>query len=198
MEILPRSLWLAVALPWLAAVAAAICLAPPVWAATQGSTGPASAGSVDITLTANLTARISGLTDLVLGAWPGAGDMSADENICIGRNGVGLFATGNYRIRASGDGDAVDVSAFTLSNGVDTLYYDVYFNDAPNLAGRQQLTAGVMLTGQTSIGFQHLFNWLFGCVFRNANVSVVVPEAELQGTSSGNYAGTLTLVLIPD
>ena len=190
--------WRRVASGWITGFILAVWLAQPVSAAQQGATGPASSGSVDITLTANLLARISGLTDMLLGAWAGSGDMTADENICIGRNGVGLFAFGNYRIRANGDGDAFDVNAFTLTNGVDTVYYDVYFNDAPNLAGRQQLTGGVMLSGQTAIGFTQLFNWFLGCTFRNANVSIVVPEAELLGTSSGTYAGTLTLVLIPD
>lgn len=187
-----------VGIRWITALVAGVCLAQPVLAATPGSNGPTSTGSLDITLTANLSARLTGLTDMLLGTWAGAGDMSADENICVGRNGVGFFATGNYRIRASGDGDSFDVNAFTLTNGVDTVYYDVYFNDQPNLAGRQQVTGGVTLNGQTSIGFAHLFNFLFGCTIRNANVSIVVPEAGLVGTSSGNYAGTLTLVLIPD
>ncbi len=177
---------------------ASVLLGRPLSAATQGDPGVSSTGSVDITLTANLTARISGLTDFLLGTWSGAGDLAANQNICIGRNGVGLFGTGLYRIRADGNGDGTDVNAFTLSNGADLVYYDVYFNDQANLTGRQQLTGGLTLTGQTGSGFSVIINWLFGCVNRNANVSVVVPEANLAGRPGGNYAGTLTLVLIPD
>lgn len=172
--------------------------ARPLAAATQGNSGATSTGSVDITLTANLNARISGLSDFLLGAWSGVGDLAANQNICIGRSGVGIFGTGLYRIRADGNGDGTDINAFTLSNGVDLVYYDVYFNDQANLTGRQQLTGGQTLTGQTASGFSVIINLLFGCVSRNANVSVVVPEANLAGTPSGNYAGTLTLVLIPD
>ena len=177
---------------------ATVLLGRPLSAATQGDPGATSTGSVDITLTANLTARISGLTDFLLGTWGGSGDLAANQNICIGRNGVGFAGTGNYRIRAVGNGNATDANAFSLSNGVDLVHYDAYFNDQPNLTGRQQLTGGQTLIGQTSSGFSFIFNWLFGCVVRNANVSVVVPEANLAAIPGGNYAGTLTLVLIPD
>jgi hypothetical protein len=177
---------------------ACVLLSNPLLAATQGSTGATSSGSVDITLTANLTARISGLTDLLLGTWSGAGDLAGDQNICIGRNGAGFFGTATYRIRAEGNGDGTDINAFTLSNGVDLVYYNVFFNDQANLTGRQQLTGGLTLLGQTASGFSAILNLLFGCVTRNANVSVVVPETNLAGAPSGNYAGTLTIVLIPD
>lgn len=177
---------------------AAVLLDRPLFAATQGDPGTTSSGSVDITLTASLSARISGLTDFLLGSWGGVGDLAANQNICIGRSGVGFIGTGNYRIRADGNGDAIDPNAFSLSNGVDLVYYDVFFNDQANLTGRQQLTGGQTLVGQTSSGFSFILNWLFGCVIRNANVSVIVPEANLAGAVGGNYAGTLTLVLIPD
>lgn len=173
-------------------------LCEPLSAATQGNRDTTSTGSVDITLTTGLTGRFTGFTDFLLGTWSGAGDLIADQNICIGRTGVGFFGTGNYRVRADGDGDATDISAFSLSNGVDLVYYDVYFNNQPNLAGRQQLTGGQTLTGQTASGFSLIINWLFGCSIRNANLSVVVPEASLAGSPGGNYTGTLTLVLIPD
>ncbi|MBT8143710.1 MAG: hypothetical protein KJO55_03355 [Gammaproteobacteria bacterium] len=177
----------------------AVCLwLPFAQAATQGAVGTSSAATVGITLTADLLARIDGLNDILLGAWTGAGNMIGDDDICIGRSGVGFFAAGNYRMRLSGDGDPADVNAFTLSNGVDRIYYDVYFNDQAGLAGRQPVVAGQMLNNQTGLGFFQILNWLFGCVVPNGNVSIVVPESQLQGTTSGNYAGTLTLVLIPD
>lgn len=166
--------------------------------AVQGLVGPSSSANVEITLTSNLNARITGLNDIVLGSWPGAGDLAGDDDLCIGRNGVGFFANGLYRIRASGDGDAADVSAFTLSNGTDTLYYNVFFNDVVGLGGRQPLTAGVTLTTQSSLGLFQWLNLLFGCAVPNANVSVIVPDTQLRGATSGTYAGTLTLVLIPD
>ncbi|MEO1576248.1 MAG: hypothetical protein AAFU65_14980 [Pseudomonadota bacterium] len=167
-------------------------------AATQGSAGTSSSGNVDVTLTTGLSARLAGLTDFALGTLDGSSDATANQNICVGRSGVGFFANGSYRVRASGDGDASDIHAFTLSNGVDRIYYNVFFNDQPNLTGRTPLTGGVMLSAQQGLGLFEIFNLLFGCVARNANLSIEVPAAELAAASSGAYSGTLTLVLIPD
>ncbi len=167
-------------------------------AATQGAGGTTSTGTLDVTLTTGLAARLTGLVDFALGVWSGSGDLDASQDVCIGRNGVGFFALGAYRIRAYGDGDPMDVSAFTLSNGVDRIYYDVFFNDQTGTGGRAPLTAGVMLGSQQGFGFGEILNWLFGCVVRNANVSISVPESQMSAAVGGTYSGTLTLVLIPD
>ncbi|MFK7889142.1 MAG: hypothetical protein AB8G16_19980 [Gammaproteobacteria bacterium] len=183
-----------------ALLALLICvpMSPAALAAGQGSNGLTSTGQVDMTLTTGLSTRIAGLSDFALGTLDGSANATADQNICIGRTGVGLFANGTYRVRASGDGDAGDIHAFTLSNGADQIYYDVFFNDETGVAGRTPLTGGVMLSGQQGLGLFELFNLIFGCAVRNANVSIDVPAAELAAASSGTYTGTLTLVLIPD
>ena len=170
---------------------------PPTFAAQQGSSGLDSDGSIDVTLVTGNNVRLSGLADMALGTWSGAGSMSADDNICIGRTGISLFGTGSYRIHASGDGEPGDPAAFTLSNGFNQIHYNAFFNDAVGTAGRQQLTPGVAMTGQTGFGFWLVFNYLFGCFNENANISIEVPETELTG-GAGNYTGTLTLVLIPE
>lgn len=167
-------------------------------AAGQGSSGLTSTGQVDMTLTTGLSARIAGLTDFALGTVATSSSAVANQDICIGRSGVGLFSTGSYRVRASGNGNAADAHAFTLSNGADEITYDVFFNDQTGLAGRVPMTGGVMLSGQQGLGLFELFNLIFGCTVRNANVSIEVPAAQLAAASSGNYTGTLTLVLIPD
>ncbi len=102
-------------------------LSAPALAAGQGSVGTTSSGSVDVTLTTGISARLSGLTDFVLGTWTGSGDLTANQNLCVGRTGAGFFANGSYRVRASGNGDASNIHAFTLSNGVQQIYYDVFF-----------------------------------------------------------------------
>ena len=132
-----------------------------------------------------------------LGTWGGTGPLTANDNICIGRSGVALFGTGAYRVRAEGDGTAGNPAAFTLSNGVDELFYNVYFNDQTGLTNRQQLTAGTTLTGQSGGGFGMVFNLIFGCAFNNANLSIEVPESELQ-SHIGTFTGTLSLTLIPE
>ncbi|MEM7082789.1 MAG: hypothetical protein AAF465_08645 [Pseudomonadota bacterium] len=177
-----------------------LCLLLPatVQAATQGTTAPGiSTGSVDVVVTTGLVARVSGLNDINFGTWSGAGDLSASDNLCIGRSGVGLFGTGIYRVRLDGDGDAFDVNAFTLSNGTDLLYYNVAFNDAVG-AGGTPVTGGVMLNNQTGFGFWQFLNVVFGCAVNNANIEVTIPATELNSAPAGNYTGTLTIVLIPE
>lgn len=166
-------------------------------AAQQGSAGPSSSGTLDVLYTQGLNVRVNGLADFPLGTWGGTGPLTANDDICIGRTGVPLFGTGVYRVLASGDGEPGDPSAFTLSNGIDRIYYNAYFNDAAGLAGRTQLTGGVQLTNQTAFGLSFFFNIVFNCGWQNANLSIEVPESELSG-AAGTYTGTLTVMLLPE
>lgn len=168
-----------------------------VWSAQQGTAGSTSTGSIDVTYTQGLNVRISGLADLNLGLWSGTGDLNGNDDLCIARTGVGFFGSGLYRINASGDGAPGNPSAFTLTNGVNSINYNAWFNDQAGTTGRQPLTAGVTLLNQSSGGIQFFFNMLFGCAINNANISIEVPATELAG-AAGNYAGTLTLLLIPE
>lgn len=177
-------------------VAALLCVSTPleVDASTQGQIGfGSSTGSVDIDLIVGFRARISGLADMPLGEWSGTGPLAANDNICIGVNYFG----GGYRIRASGDGEPGDPSAFTLSNGATQIGYNAFFNDATGTNGRVPLTGGVTLNGQNAANLPRVFNFFFGCVANNANISIEVPEAELTG-GFGTYNGTLTLTLLPE
>lgn len=183
----------------LCAIAATLCMlsSTAAQAADQGPIGNTeSAGSVEVNLILGLLTRITGFDDLDLGVWSGSGSLSGNDNLCIGQSGAGFF-NGPYRIRASGDGEPGDPGAFTLSNGAQSLKYNAWFNDAPNAGpGRAPLTGGVTLTGLNSFGIFQRFNGS-GCNFLNANISVEVPESELQG-GTGSYSGTLTLVLLPE
>lgn len=173
-------------------------LAPLGHGATQGALGPTTSGTVDITYVQGLNVRISGLADMPLGTWGGSGPLTAQDDLCIGRTGVGLFSSaGTYRILASGDGAPGNPAAFTLGNGATRINYRAFFNDQPGTGGRQELTAGLALTGQSSFGLWYFFNMVFGCAVQNANISIEVPETELSG-ANGAYVGTLTLTLMPE
>ncbi|MEQ8690876.1 MAG: hypothetical protein RIC89_08575 [Pseudomonadales bacterium] len=175
-----------------------MCLGSPgAYGATQGSAGDTSTGSVDISYVQGLNARINGFDDLSLGTWSGSGPMTANDDLCVARTGVGFFGLGAYRILASGDGAPGDPAAFTLSNGTGSISYNAYFNDQTGTTGRQPLTPGAVLTGQSGSGTAFFFNLIFGCAWLNANVSVEVPASELSG-AAGVYSGTLTLTLIPE
>ena len=105
-------------------------------AATQGTINSNSTGTIDLNYTQGLLTRITGFSDMVLGTWDQANPMTANTNICIGSTGINGFFSGNYRIRASGDGTSGNPAAFTLSNGSDQIFYNAYFNDQSGTANR--------------------------------------------------------------
>ncbi len=164
-------------------------------AATQGSSGASSSGTIENIVTVGRVIRIGGLRDFNFGVWnSGDGTLSDNDNVCIAKNDI----FGPYAIRAAGNGDGFDPAAFTLSNGADQIYYNVYWNDANGTGGNQQLAPGVVLHGQTGGAFTFLINLIFGICNTNANVEIEIPDTELQAASGGNYSGTLTLLVIPD
>ncbi|MGI9324758.1 MAG: hypothetical protein ACR2PZ_06030 [Pseudomonadales bacterium] len=174
-----------------------LALASTAHAAVPGSPGPTSTGSLDINLIMGLNVRISGLNDLPLGTWSGSGDVAGDDDLCIGRTGIGFFGSGLYRILATGDGRPGNPAAFTLSNGATQIEYEAFFNDQTGVVGRQPLVPGAALTSQSGFGGWFALNYLFGCAVQNANISVVIRDSVLRG-AAGPYSGTLTLVLIPE
>ena len=165
-------------------------------AATQGSQGNTSSGTVEINIVKNRTILITGLRDFNFGQWTiGDGTLIDNDNVCVGKTNFGT-----YGIRAAGDGDGFDPAAFTLSNGSDQIYYNVYWNDAATASGTNaanQLTPGLIQHGQVE-SFFHTFFFLFGVCFENANLEIEIPNTELLSSTGGNYTGTLTLLVIPD
>ncbi len=165
-------------------------------AATQGSEGSTSTGTVEINIVKNRTILITGLRDFNFGQWnPGDGTLDDNDNVCVGKTNFGT-----YGIRAAGNGDGFDPAAFTLGNGIDQIYYNVYWNDAATsslLDSNNRLTPGLIQHNQIESGV-HTFFFLFGICFANANLQIEIPESELLSSSGGNYTGTLTLVVIPD
>ncbi len=159
------------------------------FAATQGSVGTNSSGDIDINLTLGLLARISGISDIAFGSWT-SGNLNANQNLC-----VGLFGTNLYQFRATGSGNNSSANAFALSNGSDYIPYRVFFNDSTGLGGRTELSAATSINNQSaSFAF---FN-IFGCLVRNANLSIIIEEPALESAETGSYTGTLTLTIIPE
>lgn len=165
-------------------------------AATQGTAGPTSTGTISVLVVNNDLAWIKGLDDINLGTWSGTGDMSGDDDICVLTNFF-PFATNNYIIRASGDGDVSDPSAFTLSNGAQDIYYRVFFTD---LNTQVELLPGQLMGGRQFIADPGFFASLpaaSGCPVPNANVEIRIEAAEL-ATGGGTHTGILVLELIPE
>lgn len=156
-----------------------------VFAATQGSLGTTSTGDLIINLDIDSLVRVNNLNDIDLGTFSGgAGDLSGADNFCIYRNGAGNF---NITMTGSGAG-----SAFTLTDGTNTLPYSVEFtNSTPNA-----MTAGTLLAAQS--GAFTANDTCDSGASDNVSVSVTVANGALASVPAGSYTGTLTMVVAPE
>lgn len=152
-------------------------------AATQGTLGSTSTGSLGITLTIPNLVQITGINDIALGTWSG-GAMSGSDNVCV------FSTTRAYRITANGSGTA---GAFTLVAGANTIPYTVEWDDVSGATTGTALTSGTALTGQATAATSATCGG-----GTNATVIVRVAEAALTAVPAGAYTGTLTLVITPE
>ena len=84
----------------LAVAAVATFAASNAFAATQGTLGATSTGSLNITLTIDALVQISALDDIPLGNYTGGANMTGADDLCVYSN------TGGYEITATGDDGA--------------------------------------------------------------------------------------------
>ncbi len=160
----------------------------PVVAATDGSLGATSTGSISITASVPNRARISGLSDVVFASQDPATAASDAQSVCVWSN----TATKAYTVTASGDGSG---SAFTLASGGSSVPYQVQW------AGTSGATTGTVLTaGSASASFASTPPTRIARLGPSASASLIVgiDPADLSTMSAGaNYAGTLTLLVTP-
>ncbi len=159
-------------------------MAAPATAATQGSVGSTSTGTVDISVTIPQLARISNLNDIGFGSWSGVGALSGNDSLCV------WTTTGAYNITATGSGA---LNAFTLAAGLSTVPYTVSWADTAGAGSGTGVTTGTPLVAQTS-----------GAATTNcaggdtATVFVDIAEPDLAAATDGLHTGTLTLVVAPE
>jgi hypothetical protein len=154
-----------------------------VMAATQGTLGPTSTGTINLTLDIDPLVMVSNLGDINLGTFSGAGNLTGNDAFCVYRNGAG-----NYNITMNGNGTA---SAYTLASGGNTLAYTVDFNNG----GLNAMTATTPLAAQTGADTVDT-----DCLTNGDNVSVgiTVSNAALAAAPAGTYIGVLTMVVAPE
>ena len=141
----------------------------------------------------NADVRTSDFADLYLGTWAGVGNLQANDDVCIAIENADV-----YSVLVSGSGS---MNEFVLSNGSSWLNIEVFYNDDAGVNGANQLTPGVVLSGQTIPQNKKVKpkKSADDCKKRlNANVSVRVSESALAKASPGNYFGSLTLTIIPE
>lgn len=159
------------------------------WAATQGTLGATSTGTITITLTIPNRAQISNLTDVAFTNQDPAVAASNAQNICVYSN----TATKGYTVTATGNGTA---NAFTLASGaLAVIPYSVQF------AGTSGQTSGtVLLTGVASTGFTStaVSPTCASAPLTTASLIIGITPANLQLAQAGaSYSGILTLLVTP-
>lgn len=169
---------------------AALLLAEPAAASTQGSFGSTSTGSVTINASVPGRVRISGLSDVTFANADPSVAASNAQNVCVWSN----TSTRGYSITATGSGTA---NAFTLANGaLPVVPYMVQWAQTSAQASGTGLTASTALTGQTSSAINQDCS---AGPAASASLIVSVASSALQGMTSGvTYNGTLTLVVAPE
>ena len=154
------------------------------FAEIQGTLGPTSQGSIDITLTIDPLVQISALDDIDLGNYTGAANMTGADDLCVYSN------TGAYQITATGNGAGL---AFHLIGTSATVPYTVEWADAAGAGTGDALTTNTPLTGQS--GTITTPNCDGG---NNARVIVTANSTDIAPAPAGNYVGVLTLVVAPE
>jgi hypothetical protein len=158
-------------------------------AATQGTLGSTSTGSISIGASVPNRVQISGLTDVSFANQDPAVAASNAQNVCVYSN----TSTKGYNVTATGSGAS---SAFTLSNGAATVPYSVEWAGSSGQSSGAALTSGTALTGLTSTATNPTCS---AGPASTASLVVKITTANLQGMQAAtSYTGTLTLVVAPE
>ncbi len=130
---------------------------------------------------------VSELKPFKLSRWTiGSGDITANQNIC-----VAMLPRGPYSVTVGGDTYAGE---FALLSGTDAIVYQLYFNDRPRVNGREQLRPGIALDGLRGRRIKRRQP----CNRLTANLSIVIPEANLVAAAPGNYSSNIVLLVSPE
>jgi hypothetical protein len=159
------------------------------FAATQGTLGATSTGSISIGASIPNRVQISKLTDVSFTNQDPSVNASNAQSVCVWSN----TSTKGYNVTATGSGTA---NAFTLANGALTVPYSVEWAGSSAQSSGSALTAGTALTGLTSTATN--MNCASGPA-TSASLIVKISSANLQTMQAATtYTGTLTLVVAPE
>lgn len=156
-------------------------------AATDGTLGATSTGSVSISATVPGRVQISGLRDVPFGTVDPTTAASDAQDVCVWSNTSGRV----YSVTATGSGTS---NAFTLSAGTNTLAYGVEWAASSGQTSGIALTAGTALASLASTATHPTCS---SGPAKSASLIVKMSAADLQAAVAGSYTGILTLVVAP-
>lgn len=130
--------------------------------------------------------RISDLSDVNFGLIANLQtDARRSQNVCVFSQSAG----GRYSITATGSGSG---SSFALTNGANSLAYEVEWNDQSGQTSGTSLVPAVAVTGRVSAATQQTCN---SGPPSTASLIVILRSSSLTQAREGNYSGSLTLVV---
>ncbi len=157
------------------------------FAATQGSAGATSTGTVSISATVPGRVQISGLSDIAFGTVDPAIAAASAEDVCVWSNTSGR----GYTVTATGSGSS---NAFALSDGTNSLTYAVEWAGTSGQSAGTALVSGTALGGLSSTATNPTCS---SGPTATASLIVKMTAADLQAAVASSYTGTLTLVVAP-
>lgn len=160
----------------------------PAMAATQGTLGATSTGSVVITASVPNRARITGLNDVTFTNQDPNTAATSAQNVCVWSN----TATKGYTITASGSGAT---GAFTLANAALIVPYSVQWAASTGQTSGTALSNGI--SSATLISTATNQSCASGPA-SSASLVVNIGTSDLGGMQAAtSYTGTLTLLVAP-
>jgi len=129
--------------------------------------------------------QIASLTDLNLGAWPGAGDLTGDIGHCV----LNTVNPGKFSIEAYGDGTG---GAFALLNGLSSVPMSLSYSDG---SGWVSLSPYTPVTNQKAMNSATFTKCMGGK--GQYLVRVLVLGTDLSAAGGGTYSGTIYLNVVP-
>ncbi|MEJ2393123.1 MAG: hypothetical protein P8019_17265 [Gammaproteobacteria bacterium] len=156
-------------------------------AATNGTIGANSTGSMNLSVTVPKIIVITNITDPAAATFNGTNPVNLSGSLCVGTN-----SAAGYSITAT-SANPGSSNTFNLSDGTNPVPYNVAW----------ATTAGAT-TGGTAFGSSGATLTFAGgsvpniaCSADNASVVISVPAANLQAVPASIYTDTLTLYVQP-
>lgn len=130
--------------------------------------------------------RITDLSDVNFGLISNLQtDARRSQNVCVFSQSTG----GRYSITATGSGSG---SSFALTNGSNSLAYEVEWSDQSGQTSGTSLVPAVAATGRVSAATQQTCT---SGPASSASLIVILRSSSLTQAREGNYSGSLTLVV---
>ena len=160
-------------------------------AATDGTLGATSTGTLAISLTINSAIQVSEMDDLTFSFTPGVdtGPITDNSTFCVyTNNGTGNYATTVTSANATG-------TTFRVKDaGTNFITYTAEWDEDIALASPTTLQSGVQLTSITGADQANT-----DCLTTDvAAFRVTFADAALQAAASGTYTDTVTAIVAPE